>query len=55
MEKNSILISFQFKYYEEGGPSVVRAVTTIFILGGLEVTIGGGLTMVGAEELKNLF
>jgi len=33
-----------------------RAVTTIFILGGgLEVTIGGGLTMVEAEELKNLF
>ena len=23
--------------------------------GGLEVTIGGGLTMVEAEELKNLF
>ena len=33
----------------------IRAVTTIFILGGLEVTIGGGLTMVEAEELKNLF
>jgi len=32
-----------------------RAVTTIFILGGLEVTIGGGLTKVEAEELKNLF
>ena len=27
----------------------------IFILGGgLEVTIGGGLTMVEAEELKNV-
>jgi len=32
-----------------------RAVTTIFILGGLEVTIGGGLTMVEGEELNNLF
>ena len=32
-----------------------RTVTTTFILGGLEVTIGGGLTMVEAEELKNLF
>ena len=32
-----------------------RAVTTIFILGGLEVTIRGGLTMIEAEELKNLF
>ena len=32
-----------------------RAVTTIYIWGGLEVTIGGGLTMVEAEELKNLF
>ena len=32
-----------------------RAVTTIFILGGLEVTIGGGLTMAEAKELKNLF
>ena len=31
-----------------------RAVTTIFILGGgLEVTIGRGLTMVEAEEMKN--
>jgi len=30
-----------------------RAVTTIFILGGLEVTIGGGLTMVEGEELNN--
>ena len=32
-----------------------RAVTTIYILGDLEVTIGGGLTMVEAEELKNVF
>ena len=32
-----------------------RAVTTTFILGGLEVTVGGGLIMVEAEELKNLF
>jgi len=37
--------------------ALIRAVTTIFILGGggLEVTIGGGLTMVEAEELKHLF
>ena len=45
-----------------------RAVTTIFILGGgqglnhdfhfgggLEVTIGGGLTMVEAEELRKFY
>ena len=45
----------------------IRAVTTIFILGGqglnhdfhflggLEVTIGGGLTMVEAEELRKFY
>ena len=32
-----------------------RAVTTIFILGGLEVNIGGGLTMVEAEELRKFY
>ena len=47
--------------------SNIRAVTTIFILGGralttilifwggLEVTIGGGLTMVEAEELRKFY
>ena len=33
-----------------------KAVTTILILkGGLEVTIGGGLTMVEAEELRKFY
>ena len=33
-----------------------RAVTTIFILeGGLEVTIGGGPTMVEAGELRKFY
>ena len=32
-----------------------RAVTMIFIWGGLEVTIGGGLTMVEAEELRKFY
>ena len=40
--------------------SLFRAVTTIFILGGgggggLEVTIGGGFTMVEAEELRKYY
>ena len=36
--------------------TVTRTVTTIFILkGGLEVTIGGGLTMVEAEELRKFY
>ena len=32
-----------------------RTVTTIFILGGLEVTIGEGLTMAEAEELRKFY
>ena len=34
---------------------IFRAVTTIFILGGLEVTIRGGLTIVEAEELRKFY